>query len=65
MSRGHYVAVLHLTCCDLLFIHLFFLFVVHVVVATPGRILDLMKKGIAKVDTTQMIVMDEVGFICI
>lgn len=31
-------------------------------VATPGRILDLIKKGIAKVDTTQMIVMDEVGF---
>lgn len=36
--------------------------IVHVVVATPGRILDLIKKGIARVDTTQMIVMDEVGF---
>lgn len=33
---------------------------VHVVIATPGRILDLMKKGVAKVDKTQMMVMDEV-----
>nr|XP_057909569.1 probable ATP-dependent RNA helicase ddx6 [Doryrhamphus excisus] len=32
---------------------------VHVVIATPGRILDLMKKGVAKVDKAQMMVMDE------
>lgn len=32
---------------------------VHVVVATPGRILDLMKKGIAKMSQCQMLVMDE------
>uniref|UniRef100_A0A8C1NDR5 RNA helicase n=1 Tax=Cyprinus carpio TaxID=7962 RepID=A0A8C1NDR5_CYPCA len=32
---------------------------VHVIIATPGRILDLMKKGVAKVDKAQMIVMDE------
>lgn len=36
--------------------------IVHVVIATPGRILDLIKKGIAKMDKAQMIVMDEVGF---
>lgn len=35
--------------------------IVHVVIATPGRILDLIKKGVAKVDKTQMMVMDEVG----
>ena len=34
---------------------------VHVVVATPGRILDLMKKGVAKMDMTQIMVMDEVS----
>lgn len=32
----------------------------HVVIATPGRILDLIKKGVAKVDRVQMMVMDEV-----
>ncbi|XP_030892947.1 probable ATP-dependent RNA helicase DDX6 [Leptonychotes weddellii] len=32
---------------------------VHVVIATPGRILDLIKKGVAKVDHVQMIVLDE------
>lgn len=37
---------------------------VHVVIATPGRILDLMKKGIAKMDRTQIVVMDEVCFTC-
>lgn len=35
-------------------------FVVHVVIATPGRILDLIKKGVAKVNQVQMIVLDEV-----
>lgn len=29
------------------------------VIATPGRILDLIKKGVAKVDHVQMIVLDE------
>jgi hypothetical protein len=37
--------------------------VVHVVIATPGRILDLIKKGVAKVDHVQMIVLDEVMFL--
>uniref|UniRef100_A0A4W4EMY3 RNA helicase n=1 Tax=Electrophorus electricus TaxID=8005 RepID=A0A4W4EMY3_ELEEL len=32
---------------------------VHVVIATPGRILDLIKKGVAKVDKVQMMIMDE------
>lgn len=36
---------------------------VHVVIATPGRILDLMKKGVAKVDKVHMMVMDEVKII--
>lgn len=34
---------------------------VHVIIATPGRILDLIKKGVAKVDRVQIMVMDEVG----
>lgn len=34
---------------------------VHVVIATPGRILDLIKKGVAKVDRVQIMVMDEVN----
>lgn len=32
----------------------------HVVVATPGRIFDLAKKGEAKLDQCQMLVLDEV-----
>lgn len=36
-------------------------FTVHVVIATPGRILDLIKKGVAKVNQVQMIVLDEVS----
>lgn len=31
------------------------------VIATPGRILDLIKKGVAKVGQVQMIVLDEVS----
>lgn len=46
--------------CNMLFVSPF-LSTVHVVIATPGRILDLIKKGVAKVDKAQMIVMDEVG----
>ena len=38
----------------------FFFYSVHVVVATPGRILDLMKKGIADMSNCNMLVMDEV-----
>jgi len=37
-------------------------FVVHVIIATPGRILDLIKKGVAKVNQVQMIVLDEVSW---
>jgi len=33
---------------------------VHVVVATPGRILDLAQKGVAKLDKCAVCVMDEV-----
>ena len=34
---------------------------VHVVVATPGRILDLAEKNVAKLNTCKVLVMDEVG----
>lgn len=33
----------------------------HLVIATPGRILDLIEKGAAKVHHVQMIVLDEAG----
>ncbi|XP_051927417.1 probable ATP-dependent RNA helicase ddx6 [Hippocampus zosterae] len=33
--------------------------IVHVIVATPGRLLDLIQKGVARVDRVQMLVMDE------
>lgn len=46
------------TFCDVLFVPPS-LIIVHVVIATPGRILDLVKKGVAKVDKAQMTVMDE------
>ena len=39
------------------------LFVVHVIIATPGRILDLIKKGVAKVNQVQMVVLDEVSWL--
>jgi ATP-dependent RNA helicase DDX6/DHH1 len=32
---------------------------VHILVATPGRVLDLAKKEVAKLDKCQMLVMDE------
>jgi len=35
---------------------------VHVVIATPGRILDLIKKGVAKVELVQRIELDEASF---
>lgn len=34
--------------------------VVHIMVATPGRILDLSSKGVAKLNNCKMLVMDEV-----
>lgn len=37
---------------------------VHIVVATPGRILDLANKQVAKLNTAQILVMDEVGQLC-
>ena len=33
---------------------------VHVIVATPGRILDLAQKGVAKLNKAQTLIMDEV-----
>ena len=33
---------------------------VHIIVATPGRILDLASKGVAKLGTCKMLCMDEV-----
>lgn len=34
----------------------------HVIIATPGRILDLLDKSIAKVDHCKILVLDEVTF---
>ena len=39
---------------------MFFFLSVHIVIATPGRILDLMNKKVAKMDRCSMLVMDEV-----
>ena len=36
---------------------------VHIVVATPGRILDLIEKGVAKVGSCQILVLDEVSLL--
>ena len=36
------------------------LFLVHVIIATPGRIYDLIKKELANTKDCQMVVMDEV-----
>lgn len=41
-------------------VNLFILFIVHVIIATPGRILDLLDKSIAKVDHCRILVLDEV-----
>ncbi|MGC9150617.1 MAG: DEAD/DEAH box helicase [Microbacter sp.] len=32
---------------------------VHIIVATPGRLIDLMKRGVVKLDTVQYVIMDE------
>jgi ATP-dependent RNA helicase DDX6/DHH1 len=34
--------------------------VVHIIIATPGRILDLMDKGVAKMDNCRKLILDEV-----
>lgn len=36
---------------------------VHAIIATPGRILDLTEKNIAKMDMCKMLVLDEVSYI--
>lgn len=46
---------------NLVHLLIFMYFSVHVVIATPGRILDLIKKGVAKVNQVQMVVLDEVS----
>ncbi len=35
---------------------------VHLVIATPGRILDLMDKSVADVSNCKMLILDEVSF---
>lgn len=37
---------------------------VHLLVGTPGRIVDLAQKNICKLNECNMLVMDEVGFFC-
>lgn len=37
--------------------------VVHAVIATPGRILDLMEKKVAVMDKCKMLVLDEVYYL--
>lgn len=34
----------------------------HIVVATPGRVVDLAQKGVARLSDCRMLVMDEVGY---
>ena len=46
-------------CCDLTLFIYFCLFQVHLVVATPGRILDLMEKKIADVNNCKILCLDE------
>jgi len=36
-------------------------FAVHMIVATPGRILDLMNKELVNTDECKILVLDEVG----
>jgi len=36
-------------------------FVVHLIVATPGRLLDLLNKELIKTDDCKVLVLDEVG----
>ena len=46
--------------CKLFIVDICFIVSVHLVVATPGRILDLMRKTVAKVDKCGMLILDEV-----
>ena len=46
----------------LIFVLYGYLFSVHLIIATPGRILDLMNKNIVKTDNCNMLVLDEVRF---
>ena len=39
---------------------IWFFSTVHVVIASPGRILDLMDKGVAKMNNCRILVLDEV-----
>lgn len=39
----------------------YFVFIVHVIIATPGRIFDLMKKELANMKECHMVIMDEVS----
>lgn len=69
MNAGRKHSVNHLNLVGFLCFSLFFFFLssnltVHVVIATPGRILDLIKKGVAKVEHVQMIVLDEASCLC-
>ena len=63
LQASHTISNLY-TCTSVMVVFLIFIYfslLVHVVIATPGRILDLIKKGVAKVDRVQMMVMDEVS----
>lgn len=40
---------------------LLFLCLVHIIVATPGRILDLLNKALVKTDSCKILVLDEVS----
>ena len=54
-----YVCVPVCIGCNTLVLSLSIISSVHVVVATPGRILDLIEKGIANMSQCQMLVLDE------
>lgn len=38
---------------------------VHILVGTPGRVLDLTKKGVCNLSECTMLVMDEVRWMCV
>lgn len=52
-------ACLHLFQVNQLTLVLSFNFTVHVIIATPGRILDLMEKKVAQMSQCKMLVLDE------
>lgn len=56
-----FVKILCILISIAFFYQCFIYFTVHVIIATPGRILDLIKKGLAKVNQVQMVVLDEVS----